>query len=207
MELLLEALEWIGTIAFSISGAITGLKNKMDLFGVAALGVITATGGGILRDIMMGKIPPRVFENPYVLLAALVAALAIFFGARSNRIPNLKLEKTVLFAADTLGLSAFTVIGIQYGIQANIQSFSLLLTLGVLTAVGGGIVRDVCAGNVPDIFLKHIYALASVAGAAAYILTYRFWSTAAATVTALIFIILIRILAMVFRWDLPKSRL
>lgn len=207
MDLLFHIIEIIGTITFAISGALEAIRHKMDLFGVAMLGVVTATGGGVLRDIIIGHIPPRVFTNPnYALLAFIVALLTfIFMKIFHNRATDVRVRKAgdwIYFVTDTAGLAAFTVAGIQ---SCGKGGAALLLFVGVISGVGGGVIRDVLAGTVPSIFRKHIYALASAAGAISYIYLLRSPLPKTLSMTISFFlVVIIRALAKHFKWNLPK---
>lgn len=204
MELLFGIFECIGTISFAISGAMEGIRHRMDLFGVMMLGLITAAGGGVLRDVVIGRTPPQVFRDPTWAIVALLVALLVFllirrFGSGTNRFSR-ALEQLNLLA-DTAGLAAFTVLGIE---SAGGGNGALLLFVGMITGVGGGVMRDVLAGTVPSIFRKHIYALASAAGAAADILLMRVLPGEAAMTIGFCVVALVRLLAVRFRWNLPR---
>lgn len=203
MDVLFSVFELIGTISFAISGAIEAIRHKMDLFGVAMLAVITATGGGILRDLVIGFTPPKVFRDPTWAIVSMIVALAVFIAFRwmhAEKAQSAPLESLSLLA-DTLGLAAFTVLGIESAGEGNA---ALLLFVGMITGVGGGVMRDVLAGTVPSIFRKHIYALASAAGAIANILLMRIVSGEIAMMVGFAVVVLIRLLAAHFKWNLPK---
>lgn len=204
MALLFGIFECIGTISFAISGAMEGIRHKMDLFGVMMLGLITAAGGGVLRDLVIGRTPPQVFRNPTWAIVALLVALLVFllikrFGSGTSRFS--KPLELLNLVADTAGLAAFTVLGIESAGEGN---GALLLFVGMITGVGGGVMRDVLAGTVPSIFKKHIYALASAAGALADILLMRILPGEMAMTIGFAVVVLIRLLAVHFRWNLPR---
>lgn len=204
MDLLFSVFEIIGTVSFAVSGAMEAIRHRMDLFGVAMLGVISATGGGILRDVVIGVTPPRVFQDPACAVLALVTALIVFALLRFSRASGARfarLGERVYLLSDTAGLAAFTVLGIE---SAGGESAALLLFVGIITGVGGGVLRDVLAGSVPSIFRKHIYALASAAGAIVDILLMRALPKEAAMLTGFAVVALIRLLAAHFHWNLPK---
>jgi len=204
MNILFNVFQFVGTVSFAISGAMEGIRHKMDLFGVIMLGIITSTGGGILRDIVIGSIPPQVFHDPTWAIVALVVSLLVFIVLRCSQKAGSNLARAgeaLNFVADTGGLATFTVLGIETAGNGN---FVLLLFVGMITGVGGGILRDVLAGSVPSIFRKHIYALASVAGATADILLMRILPKEAAMLIAFTVVVLIRVLARHFKWNLPR---
>ena len=207
MDLLFAIFEIIGTVSFAISGAMEAIRHRMDLFGVVMLGIITATGGGVLRDVVIGAIPPRVFRDPTCAVLAFAVAIVVFlamrfFASKGDRF--VRAREYLYFFADTAGLAAFTVLGIE---SANRADAALLLFVGMITATGGGVMRDVLAGSVPSIFRKHIYALASAAGALADILLMRILSAELAMLVGFGVVVLIRVLAAHFRWNLPRIEL
>ena len=199
----------LGTVAFAISGALVGIDKKMDLFGTLVLAVCTACGGGAIRDIVVGSIPPAMCRNPiYVGIAALVATIVFFLVYLHTKMPRsiAPLYDKMLFWFDTLGLAAFTVDGVMVGIRCGYEdNIFLLVFLGFLTAVGGGTLRDVMAGRIPDIFLKHIYAVAAIAGGLLLTLT-RPLGDKPSMLLGFGLVIALRCLAAHYRWNLPRIR-
>ena len=205
-------LEFLGTVAFSISGAIEAMKKKMDLLGVLVLGLVTAVGGGIVRDLVIGKLPPASFRDPTNALIALVTAFAAFlvgvFLSKRKKPVHSMLWNRALFLSDTFGLGAFTVLGIQsVQQQTEYKGTALLLFVGVITGVGGGLIRDIFAGNVPYIFRKHVYATASISGAVAYLVIQRLGFPRLAVLVGLFVVVLLRMLAAHYEWNLPRVEL
>lgn len=207
IETLVFVFEMIGTVAFAISGAITGLKKKMDIFGVAILALVTSVGGGAIRDIVLGNTPPMTFRNPVYALVAIATGILTFIPAvRRLAGKNPKVFDIFLLVTDSVGLGIFTVVGIRTAITAGQgENVFLLIFVGVVTGVGGGLLRDMMAGNTPYIFVKHIYASASLAGALLFVALWKpIGATAAMSVSAAV-IITIRFLAARFKWSLPKA--
>ncbi|MBO5981716.1 MAG: TRIC cation channel family protein [Clostridia bacterium] len=207
IETLTFVFELFGTVAFAISGAITGLKKKMDIFGVVILAVVTAVGGGAIRDIVLGNTPPMTFRNPVYALVAIATGILVFIPAvRKLPSKNPKVFDVFLLVTDSVGLGIFTVMGIRTAINLNHgENLFLLVFVGVVTGVGGGLLRDMMAGNTPYIFVKHIYASASLAGAVLCVLLWKpFGATAAMTISAIV-IITIRFLAARFTWSFHKA--
>lgn len=191
-------LEIIGTIAFAVSGASTGIHYKMDLFGVATMGVTTAIGGGIVRDLIIGHTPPNAFTNPVYAITALVVSLIIFLPCIRNRIHP---ESKILFFMDAVGLGIFTVMGVLTG-EAYGGIF-LSVFLGTVTGVGGGVIRDIFADRRPLIFIKYFYACAAIIGALICTLLLPYGRGIAMT-AGCVSIIVLRVLAAKYRWSLPK---
>ena len=201
-------LELIGTVAFSVSGAITGLKKKMDILGVVILGRTTAVGGGVIRDLILGITPPNTFRNPIYATFAIGAAIVVFLPAVQNLILKKRsLYNWLMLIMDSLGLGIFTVVGIQvaYSLSSEYNTF-LLVFVGVVTGVGGGVLRDTMAGDPPYIFVKHFYACASLIGALICVLVWDSLGEANAMLAGTAVVVLLRLLAAHFRWSLPKPR-
>ena len=204
-------MEIIGTIAFSVSGAMVGIKLGMDLFGVMVLGCCTACGGGLLRDVILGRLPAFLANHLYIGIAALAAVVTFvvvyanrhhFAGlhGRARRVYDLSMLIT-----DAIGLAAFTVVGISVSMGLGHGENTLLLVfMGCLTAAGGGLLRDTMAGVKPYIFTKHIYALASIFGGLVFVWLHRAGHPFAAMAVSSGLILLIRVLAAHYRWNLPK---
>ena len=201
MELIIAAIEQVGIAAFSISGAITGIRKKMDLFGVILLGIVTAVGGGVLRDVIIGETPPVAFRNPGYTVIAFCAALVIFFPCVRS------LLNLILFWLDTVGMAVFTVVGIQ-GAMAVLDWYNpfLLGFVGVVTGTGGGVIRDVLAGDMPSMFMKRIYITASLLGAVTYICLLPVTEEWLAMLLSVGLICLVRALASRYRWNLPRAK-
>lgn len=205
-------LEILGTIAFAFSGAMTAIRKEMDIFGVLILGVTTAVGGGIIRDILLGHIPPAVFTQPvYVIVAALIAiALFIWIYICHGQLQQkgiLFMEKFMLYA-DAAGLAVFTVIGVEVSFDfLEEQNLFLSIFVGVVTGVGGGVLRDIMAGQKPYIFVKHVYALSSLVGACICAFLWSGVYHELAVLCGIGAVFIMRILAIYFQWNLPKIKL
>ena len=147
-------VEIIGTVAFACSGAMVAIKKNLDLLGIIVLGVTTAVGGGMIRDILIGIHPPALFTNPVYVMAAFVAVLCLFLIIKCRRITIEALSslwyERVMNILDAVGLGAFTVVGIDTAITAGFGEYNfLMIFLGVITGVDGGVLRDIMAGVSP----------------------------------------------------------
>ncbi|SHK17151.1 trimeric intracellular cation channel family protein [Hespellia stercorisuis] len=209
MEKLFNIMELLGIIAFTISGAMVGIEKKMDLFGVMFLGITTAFGGGIIRDIMLGNLPPAMFESHRNIEIAAGTALLVFiigYLTREYYSRHLDMIETINNVFDAVGLGIFTTTGIQIAINTGYgYNKFLLVCLGMITGVGGGLLRDIIAARTPVIFAKHIYAVASIVGGMSYLwfLDIDFQQSSAMTLSILVTFI-IRILSTVKKWNLPR---
>lgn len=204
-------MEIIGTIAFACSGAMAGIRSKMDIFGVCVLGVITSVGGGMIRDIMLGIIPPSIFYHPVYLVVAVVSSCFIFIAfiiGRKHRHEHIALiYDTLMLIMDTIGLAIFTVLGVNTGISQGFADQTVLLAfVGTITGVGGGLLCDMMAGIPPAIFVKHVYASASIVGSIAVAASYNMIGPESAMFVGFCTVILIRFLAIYFKWNLPRIK-
>lgn len=207
-SLIFLLMDLAGTIAFAASGAIVAIRQKMDLFGVCVLGVCTAVGGGMMRDVILGHIPAALKNPKYVAVAAATSLLVFlifyfkqeFFEGRMRVYYDL-----VMLVMDTIGLGIFTVFGVKAGVDAGYMDNTFLLAfLGTLTGVGGGVLRDMMAEVPPYIFVRHVYACASIIGAVLCVWLYRGIGELPALVIGSVCVILIRYLAAHYRWNLPR---
>lgn len=210
-EQLILLTELLGTIAFAFSGAMTAVEKQMDLFGVLVLGSITAVGGGLVRDMILGISPPALFVQPIYICTAAMTALLVFLiiYKRHKLFPKRSPQNylRLLDFLDAIGLGAFTVVGVNSAIVAGYSSAFLLIFVGVLTGVGGGILRDIMAGVTPTVLRKRVYAIASLVGAALYVYGQPLIGHNAGMAVSAAVIVVIRQLAARYRWDLPVARL
>ncbi|MBI4857334.1 MAG: trimeric intracellular cation channel family protein [Acetobacterium woodii] len=195
---LLNSFEIIGTIAFAISGAVTGIEKKLDLFGIIFLAVLTAVGGGIFRDIIIGNTPPTAFVNPSAAIISIITALVVFFLYKKIH----KLEKIIVIS-DALGLGVFTAIGCRMAMMHGASNVFFVVAMGLSTGVGGGMIRDVFVGNVPFVLKKEIYAMASIAGALFFYASYHYMPQMVALYFCCGIVFCIRIVAVIHKINLP----
>lgn len=210
-EIIITIMEIIGTVAFAISGALISISCGLDIFGVVFIGVITATGGGVLRDVLTGKTPPSIFSNTHIFAIAAITALSVFIIAiiHKNHFDTMrdKIER-INNIFDAIGLAAFSVTGTEIVMASGYSDKMLLcVIMGMLTGCGGGMLRDVLVDKTPYVLLKHVYAIASVAGSVIYYLV----SICAdekimGTAIAMAFIFIVRMLATRYHWKLPKIK-
>ena len=206
MEWFITVLELIGTLSFAVSGAMTALKKHMDVLGVCVLGLVTACGGGVLRDVLMGNLPPVMFRDPIYALAAVVCSVIVFLPfVRRKLLKEDRLYEILMLWSDALGLGVFTAVGITTAIHAGYTSRFFAVFLGVITGVGGGVLRDVLAGQPPYIFVKHFYACAAILGAIACVFLWPLIGERAAIFACCGTILILRILAARYHWSLPKA--
>lgn len=208
-ETIIFILEIIGTIAFASSGALVGIRKNMDIFGVLVLGITTAVGGGCIRDLILGITPPKMFHNFAYVGSAIVTScllfLVVYVKKKLLESRFLAIYERAMNTFDAIGLGIFTITGIRTAIAVPEKTnLFLLIFVGVVTGIGGGMLRDIMAGTTPFVFVKHVYACASLAGAVLYILLYSRLNEVAAMVISAAAVILIRLLAAHYRWNLPR---
>jgi uncharacterized membrane protein YeiH len=194
-------LDIIGTFAFAISGALVASKKDFDLFGVIIIAFITAVGGGMLRDVLINAHPINwIGDLNYIW--TILAAVVFTFLFKSKIAP---LSKT-MFLFDTIGIGVFTLLGIQKGLSFDLHPF-VALVMGMVSAVMGGVLRDVLTNEVPLIFKKEIYASACLSGGIVYLITNYFGATEWIQFTATVLtVIIIRLFAVKYHLQLPKIK-
>ncbi|MBO5613188.1 MAG: trimeric intracellular cation channel family protein [Prevotella sp.] len=201
MDYLLEILEFLGTFAFAISGIRHAATKKFDWFGGFICGIAVAIGGGTLRDLLLGVTPFWMTRPIYILCTILAQAFLIIFQKYIKRLDN------AWFFFDTLGLALFTIAGMQKTLDMG-HPFWLAIIMGTMTGAAGGVIRDVLLNNVPVIFQKEIYAIASILGGCLYWLLLSLHIDAAYSATAtFFFIVIIRFLAVRYHISLPQLHL
>ena len=198
MIFLLELLEILGTIAFAISGIRHAAAKQFDWFGGFICGIAVAIGGGTIRDVLLGITPFWMTTPLYIFCTILAQAFLIIFGKYMKRLDNTWL------VFDTLGLALFTIAGMQKTIDMG-HPFWVAIIMGTITGAAGGVIRDILLNNVPVIFQKEIYAMASIAGGCLYwLLLSLHIDTAYSATTTFLFIVIIRFLAVRYHISLPR---
>lgn len=205
--MILFLLEYLGTIAFAISGAMVGIQKKMDVFGVAILGLTTAMGGGVIRDLILGLTPPSAFQNPIFAVTAISVGIILFIPSVRKAFENkTRFYENLILFMDSIGLGLFTVAGVQIAhLNVTDNNLFLITFVGVITGVGGGILRDIFAGDKPYIFVKHFYASASIIGAWCCALLWKYIGETQAMIVGALLTVILRLLAAHYRWELPKA--
>lgn len=200
-------VELVGTVAFAASGAMLGIRKKMDILGICVLALCVAIGGGVIRDIILGSTPPVTFQHPVYALCAIAVAIILF-------LPNVRRFVAVhdylyglsMFWMDSIGLGVFTAIGVQRCFETVPEAgIFLAVFVGVMTGVGGGVLRDVLAGDTPYIFVKHFYASASIIGALICALLWSRLYYGACIIICAAVVVLLRFFAARYHWSLPKA--
>ncbi len=195
---IINVLDIIGTAFFAISGALSAMNKRLDLFGVFIIAGATAIGGGTIRDLLIG-------DQPVAWMTSLVYPITIFAGYLIALLFRKRLSylRKTFFIFDTVGLAIFTIIGVEKGLQFGIEPF-LCIMLGMMTGTFGGVIRDILINDVPLIFHKEIYALVSVIGGLLFIILYKMEVENTITyILTVLTIIIIRTIVVRYNISLP----
>jgi uncharacterized membrane protein YeiH len=201
--LLIQVLDLFGTLAFAVTGAFKAIEHKSDIVGIIILATITGVTGGVVRDVVFGRIPPLAVSDPLYLIITTATAVAIFFLYK-----RLKKHWNMFLKFDAIGLGVFTVIGASFAYQLAGLDFLAMVLAGLVTAIGGGILRDVFVNEVPIVFVKELYASASFVGV---VMLFGLLAVgvelALAAIPTIAAVTALRLLAMKYNWNLPRPRI
>lgn len=200
--ILISIFEILGTIAFAISGALIGIEKKLDLFGVIFLSITTSVGGGIFRDLIIGNTPPAAFTKPIYCMVSIGAGMFTFmFYTRTVKYED------IISITDAIGLGVFTALGSNTAMIHCPSEPFLVITMGLITGVGGGILRDVFVKDIPFVFKKEIYAVASIMGAFGVYFTHGYVPEIVSLYICFGITFIVRILALRFKINLPVANI
>ncbi|MFY0601127.1 MAG: trimeric intracellular cation channel family protein [Cyclobacteriaceae bacterium] len=195
---ILYIIDILGTMVFAISGAMTAYEKKLDVFGISAVAFITALGGGTLRDLLIGSTPVAWMGNyTYLIMILFGISMALIFKQKLQ-----KLRRT-FFLFDTIGIAVFTILGLQKSLDIGISP-PICILMGMVSAVFGGVLRDIVCNEIPLIFRKEIYALTCIVGGVIYVILIEIGLAREINILCTVSIIVVlRILAVTFKWKLP----
>jgi uncharacterized membrane protein YeiH len=203
IEVLIQILDLFGTMAFAVTGAFKAVEHKSDIVGVLILSTITGVAGGVIRDIIFGKLPPTAVVNPLYIIITISTGVVIFL-----LYPILKTHWNLFLKFDAVGLGVFTVIGSAFAYNIFGLNFLTMSFAGVLTAVGGGILRDALVNEIPIVFTKELYASASFIGIVIlFVMLSININLSLASIPTIVVVTSIRLIAMKFNWNLPRARI
>lgn len=210
-ELFFLVLEILGTISFAVSGSMAAIEKRVDLFGVIFLGITTSLAGGIVRDVVIGRVPPAAFSDYKYMAIAIGSSLVVFVLARIYQDlykSNIQLIDTINNIFDAAGLGAFTITGANVAMNMGYRENGFFVVfLAMVTGIGGGILRDLMIGEIPFVLRKRIYAVASIIGGIIYYILYTKiqMDIMAAAFTGIAAVFGLRMMATIFKWNLPKA--
>ncbi|HTZ90260.1 MAG TPA: trimeric intracellular cation channel family protein [Alloacidobacterium sp.] len=198
---LLLAIDLIGTLVFAVEGAMAAVQGNLDILGLMVLAFATALGGGIIRDVLIGAVPPNSIRDwRYPAVAFAGGAVVFFQNSFVNKVPE-----SLIVTLDAAGLALFAVAGAAKALDYNIHPF-LATLMGGITGVGGGTIRDVLLARIPSVLHSDVYAAAALAGAAAMILSLKVKiRPAVATAVGFAVCFVLRMIAVHQHWNLPKA--
>jgi uncharacterized membrane protein YeiH len=200
--IVIEILDLFGTMAFAVTGAFKAIEHKSDIVGIIILSTITGIAGGVIRDITFGKLPPTAVVNPLYITITVSTAIVIFF-----LYPSLKKHSDLFLKFDAIGLGVFTIIGSIFAYNMFGLNFLAMSISGVLTAIGGGILRDVFVNEIPMVFVKEFYASASFLGVVIlFTLLSLNTNVSLSAIIVMIITTSIRLIAVKLQWNLPRAR-
>jgi uncharacterized membrane protein YeiH len=200
-EFFIYVLDLFGTVAFAITGAFKAIEKKLDIVGILVLATITGVAGGTIRDVILGRIPNSIVDPNYVIVT-IASGLVIFF-----LYSRLKKHWNLFLKFDAIGLGVFTIIGATFAYNIFGLNFLAILLAGILTAAGGGILRDIFVNQVPIVFVKEFYLSASFIGIVIFsIILYFTDELYYATIVGIILTTSLRLIAMKYNWNLPKVK-
>lgn len=200
-QVFIYILDLFGTMAFAVTGAFKAIEHKSDIVGILLLATITGVAGGTMRDVIMGQFPNSLSDPVYVIITVL-SGVAIFF-----LYSHLKKHWNLFLKFDAIGLGVFTIIGATFAYNLVGLNFLAIMLAGMLTAVGGGILRDVFVTQVPIVFVKEFYISASFIGVVVFYFTLYFGGELySATILGISLTTTLRLIAMKFNWNLPRAK-
>lgn len=201
-DLFIYILDLFGTMAFAVTGAFKAIENKADIVGIVILATITGVAGGTIRDIVLGRFPPNSIMDPIYVVITVATGIVLFF-----LYSKLKKHWNVFLKFDAIGLGVFTIIGATFAYNLFGLNFVAIVLAGMLTAVGGGILRDVFVNQVPIVFVKELYASASFIGVVIfYFILFAGADLYIASVVGIVIVTGLRLVAMKYNWNLPKVK-
>lgn len=201
-ELVIYLFDLFGTVVFAVTGALCGIRIKLDLLGVIVFGCTVGVGGGMLRDVLIGAVPVAALTNESYLILCIVTGLTLFFLA-----PFLGNVRKIIPYFDAVGLGVFTALGAAKGCSLGLTPIGVILS-GVLTAVGGGVIRDILARSVPVVLISDFYATAALLGGILYFVLHRtaILPSFAVFMIVFIFVTSLRLAAMHYKLHLPVAK-
>ena len=205
----LTIIQYVGAASFTISATIYAIHKRADIIGALIFSLLTCFGGGFIRDIAIGQLPPQILasrEAHYLALVSIGVCLVCYhlgFIKKIGSFADRHQHSFLIEFTDSLGLASFVVSGLEMAIECNQTSFVVLVFAGCITGVGGGILRDICSAEIPSVFKKHIYLIPVIIASVFFALAHDKMSEILCVIITLAIIISIRMIAFKFKWNLP----
>ena len=196
----LLVLDLVGTFVFALAGATAGVRRRLDIFGVLVLSLVTASAGGVARDLLIGAVPPAALQDWRYFAAAMLAGIITFLWY-----PTIERLRTPVRMFDAAGLALFAVAGAEKSLDFGLHPLMAAL-LGMLIGIGGGMLRDILLAEVPAVLRSDLYEVAALAGAAVVVAGDALqWSSSLSALAGAILCFVLRMLAIRFDWHLPRA--
>ncbi|MFM7797210.1 MAG: trimeric intracellular cation channel family protein [Candidatus Nitrosotenuis sp.] len=199
---LIYVFDLFGTMAFAVTGAFKAIEHKSDIVGILILSIITGIAGGTIRDIVIGRFPPNSIIDPLYIGISTASGMVLFF-----LYPHLKKHWNLFLKFDAIGLGVFSITGATFAYQIFGLNFLAIAVAGILTAAGGGILRDVFVNEIPFVFVKELYVAASFVGILSfYVIMLVQIPLYLASIIGILITTVLRMVAMKYNWNLPRAR-
>ena len=212
MDIFLIIIQAVGAISFTVSATIYAIHKRADVIGALIFSLLTCFGGGFIRDLSIGNIPPKILSDKTLIAVAIlsVAVCAVCyhlgFIKRVARYADRHQHSFLIEFTDALGLASFVISGLEVAIECGKTGFVILVFCGCITGVGGGILRDICSATIPAVFRKHIYLIPVIIASVFFVLTYEHINEVLCIILTMAIVIAIRMLAFKFKWNLPSPK-
>lgn len=209
MEIFLIIIQAVGAVSFTVSATIYAIHKRADIIGALIFSLLTCFGGGFIRDLAIGNVPPSILVDKTLIAIAVISSVVCIicyhlgFIKRVARYADRHQHSFIIEFTDALGLASFVVSGLEIALESGKTGFVILVFCGCITGVGGGILRDICSATIPAVFRKHVYLIPVIIASCFFVLTYKFIGEVWATVITMTIVIAIRMLAFKFKWNLP----
>ena len=209
MDIFLTIIQYVGAVSFTISATIYAINKRTDIIGALIFSLLTCFGGGAIRDIAIGQLPPQILVSSdahcLMLVSIGVCLTCYHFGfiKKISQFAEKHQHSFLIEFTDAIGLASFTVSGLEVALKYEKTGFVILVFAGCITGVGGGILRDICSAEIPSVFKKHIYLIPVIIASVFFALTYDKISEFLSIIITITIIISVRMIAFKFKWNLP----
>ena len=209
MDIFLIIIQTVGAISFTVSATIYAIHKRADVIGALVFSLLTCFGGGFIRDLSIGNVPPKILSDKTLICIAAISVVVcavcyhLGFIKRVAKYADRHQHNFLIEFTDALGLASFVISGLEAAIDSGKTGFVILVFCGCITGVGGGILRDICSATIPAVFRKHIYLIPVIIASVFFVLTYKHMNEVLCVILTMGIVIAIRMLAFKFKWNLP----
>ena len=209
MDIFLIIIQTVGAISFTVSATIYAIHKRADVIGALVFSLLTCFGGGFIRDLSIGNVPPKILSDKTLICIAAISVVVcavcyhLGFIKRVAKYADRHQHNFLIEFTDALGLASFVISGLEAAIDSGKTGFVILVFCGCITGVGGGILRDICSATIPAVFRKHIYLIPVIIASVFFVLTYNHMNEVLCVILTMGIVIAIRMLAFKFKWNLP----